>query len=68
MDKLLFEAINNYYGTAVKTGYLPLSTIKKLIVLDFVSDLVNEEHEISCEDRYLISKLYNCITENNCLL
>lgn len=67
MDKLIFEILNNYYAAVSKTGYIPFKSVEKILILDFLSDLIDYENEISCEDRYLISKLYNCIIENNCL-
>lgn len=68
MDKLLFGVLNTYFGTVDKTGYLPFKSVEGIIVLDFINDLLEDEYYISCEDRYIISKLYNCIIENNCLV
>lgn len=67
----LLQALDNYYEVIKKTGYIPLNTIKKLIVLSFIDDLIcDPEYSIlaSCEQKQFINKLYECLINNNCLL
>lgn len=71
MDEILYSTINRYYDTLIKTGYIPIGTVNKLIILDFISELTEDPSfsffATDC-DNCIISKLYECVTNNNCLI
>lgn len=71
MDEILYNALNVYYDTLTKTGYLPQDVVNKLIVIEFIQELTDDPSfsffATEC-DNSILSKLYECVIENNCLI
>lgn len=70
MDEL-YKIISMYFDTIVKTGYLPLSTVEGVFIVDFLEELVNDPDFLlyaTCEQKEWAENLINCVKQNNCLL
>lgn len=71
MDEILYNALNVYYDTLTKTGYLPQDVVNKLIVIEFIQELTDDpsfSFFVTECDNSILSKLYECVIENNCLI
>lgn len=71
MDSVLFKVLSTYYDTIFKSGYLPVDTIRKILVLEYLTELTNDPDyylEATPCEQGIVKELYKCILENNCLL
>ena len=66
----LFNVLDGYFGTLVKTGYIPIETTIGIVLMDFINEL-NEDQELlliaTCEQLDKICELKECLKQN-CLL
>ena len=69
MEELL-NVLDSYFGTLVKTGYIPIETTIGVVLTDFINEL-NEDQELlliaTCEQLDKICGLKECLKQN-CLL
>lgn len=66
----LFNVLDGYFGTLVKTGYIPIETTIGIILIDFINEL-NEDQELhliaTCEQLDKVCELKEYLKQN-CLL
>lgn len=66
----LFNVLDGYFGTLVKTGYIPIETTIGIVLMDFINEL-NEDQELpliaTCEQLDKICELKEYLKQN-CLL
>lgn len=71
MDNVLYKGLSTYYDTLFKSGYLPFTAVKNLIILDYLTDLLNDPDFYivanPCEQG-IANRLYKCLIQNNCLI
>lgn len=63
----LYEALTTYYETLFKTGYVCLYKTKQLLILDFLTDFINDSDYLfvtSANERGKVTQLYDFITNN----
>lgn len=62
--------IDKYFETLKKVGYYPYKETKKLLVIDFIRDLLSFNYNvyITDEDYTAISELLYCYFGSNCLI
>lgn len=69
MEELL-NVLDDYFGTLVKTGYIPIETTIGIVLMDFINEL-NEDQELlliaTCEQLDKICELKEYLKQN-CLL
>lgn len=70
VDEFVYNALCQYYNVLSKTGYYKYSDVKKLLVLLFITDMVNGDYrgEISEADYHVIEKALNCLYGTSCLI
>lgn len=69
MEELL-NVLDGYFGTLVKTGYLPIETVKAVVLLDYIIELEQDPNLpliASCEQLEIICSLKECLKQN-CLI
>ena len=63
MEELL-NVLDGYFGTLVKTGYIPIETTIGIVLMDFINEL-NEDQELpliaTCEQLDKICELKECL-------
>lgn len=67
----LNNALNTYYDTIFKTGYMSIKQVQNLFILDFLIDTISDPDYLLYATPYeqgLANELYNCIVQNNCLI
>ena len=66
-----YKAISTYYDVISQSGYMPIKKTQELIVMSFLYDLLADPDYLfmatECEQG-IVNKLYNCLTEKNCLI
>lgn len=70
VSKALYELLKKYYDTISTTGYLPNTSVKKLLILLFFEELVKEPDYVftmDCINDCELNKIYECLIDNNCL-
>ena len=70
MDEIIYNALNNYYETLSKTGYMSPKEGQKLMLLIFYRDFVFNDYRglLSKEDYYTIEKALDCLWGSSCLI
>ena len=70
MEELL-NVLDGYFGTLVKSGYIPISVVEDIVLMDFLNEL-KQDQEVpliaTCEQLDIMCKLQECVKQNNCLL
>lgn len=67
----LYNILEGYFSTLVKTGYIPHKTVESILLLDFLNELEADQELpliATCEQLETICKLKECIKQNNCLV
>jgi hypothetical protein len=62
--------LDNYFETLKKTGYYSYNEVKKLLVIDFIRELLSPNYNvyITEKDYIVISELLQCYFGSNCLI
>lgn len=69
LNKLVFEALDNYFKALSKLGYLNTNITKQLLLLLFLRDFLERfEGVITEEDCNKICAIITCLQENCCLV
>ena len=70
MDELIYNALENYYSTLSKLGYLSDSQTYKLLVLSFYRDFMFNDYRgfLTEEDYKKIEEALDCIYGTTCLI
>jgi hypothetical protein len=70
MDRIIYDALCEYYNTLGKTGYLPDSHSQKLLVLCFYRDFVYQDYraQLSRADYHIIERALDCLWGSSCLI
>lgn len=68
--KNLFKSLKIYYNNLFNTGYKKYSDVNKLLVFDFITELLTGDMRIYInEDDYrIIQKALNCLYGSSCLI
>lgn len=70
MEELL-NVLDGYFGTIIKTGYLPTETVVSILLMDFLNELrMDQELPLiaTCEQLNTMCELQKCVKQNNCLI
>jgi hypothetical protein len=70
MDRIIYDALCEYYNALEKTGYLPDSQSQKLLVLCFYRDFVYQDYraQLSRADYHIIERALDCLWGSSCLI
>ena len=70
MDNYVYHAVNTYFDTLEKTGYVNDRSVGGLLALLFYFNLMYHDYRgyISSEDYKDIGRALNCLYGNNCLI
>ena len=70
MDKIIYNAITQYYTALSKLGYYPYEDVFRLLLLCFYRDFVFHDYRgvLSRADYKEIEKALNCLFGSNCLI
>ena len=70
MGEIVFNALNKYYNTLEKTGYLSWDNVVKLLLLVFYKDFVYSDYRctLSRDDYKLIERALDCLYGTTCLI
>lgn len=70
MDKIIYNAITQYYTVLSKLGYYPYEDVFRLLLLCFYRDFVFHDYRgvLSRADYKEIEKALNCLFGSNCLI
>lgn len=67
---ILYKMLSNYYSILDNIGYVPINKVKQLVVLDFLTELVNHpDYYLYASDCHqnIANNLGCSIVNNNCL-
>lgn len=64
MDKVLYNAIINYFKSLSYTGYKSYDVVYKILIIDFINQL--SQYCLFQEDKDLIKNFLNNIIESTC--
>ena len=70
MDKIIYDAITQYYTALRKLGYYPYDDVFRLLLLCFFRDFVFHDYRgvLSRANYREIEKALNCLFGSNCLI
>jgi hypothetical protein len=70
MDNYVYNAIDTYFSTLGKLGYVNNKSTNSLLVLIFLFNLMYNDYRgyISQEDYHTIERALNCLYGTNCLV
>lgn len=70
MDKIIYDAITQYYTALRKLGYYPYDDVFRLLLLCFYRDFVFHDYRgvLSRANYREIEKALNCLFGSNCLI
>ena len=63
MEELL-NVLDGYFGTIIKTGYLPTKTVVSILLMDFLNELKRDQELpliATCEQLNIMCELQKCI-------
>lgn len=68
--KKLFKSLKAYYNTLFNTGYKKYSDVNKLLVFNFITELLTEDMRvyITEHDYRIIQNALNCLYGSSCLI
>lgn len=70
MDRIILDAVTQYYKALGKLGYYPYKDVFRLLVLCFLRDFIYEDYRgvIKESDYYQIERALNCLFGSSCLI
>lgn len=70
MVNYVYDTYSNYFNALKKTGHISIKTVKSLLVLEFIYNLMYNDYRgyVSREDYHTIEKMLNCLYGSNCLM
>ena len=70
MDNFVYQSFDKYFQTLGKTGYLSSNNTFKLIVLNFIFELIYKDYRgyVSKEDYLALDRALNCLYGTTCLI
>ena len=70
MDRIIYEAISQYYAALCKLGYYSYDEVFRLLILCFYRDFVFNDYRgrLSRKDYGEIEKALNCLFGTTCLI
>lgn len=69
MVKYIQKSLQSYYDILERYGYVPYTTVEKLLILTFIFDFIEDYFKVITEEDYkIISKVLTCLSGSDCFL
>lgn len=69
INDITYKALDRYFTVLQHTGYVPQKDVNKLLLLQFIQEMLVQYSEyITAEDYNIIARIVQCLSDSSCLI
>lgn len=69
INEITYNALDRYFTVLQHTGYVPQRDVNKLLLLQFIQEMLDQYSDyITADDYNIIARIVQCLSDSSCLI